>query len=114
MSAPTIYDADIEGARATALAHRRIELQSPADLTYLISNVSRAARAKIDKHLPPDAAPESGEDTLRTRVEALVEDYIQTTFDGAKDGMSVSGMGMEEMEEQLTSVGEGEGEFSRL
>ena len=56
------------GERATENAHRRIELQSPQALTYLIANVSRAARTKIDTHLPPDAAPE-GEDAMRKRVE---------------------------------------------
>ncbi|KAK5295726.1 hypothetical protein LTR16_000709, partial [Cryomyces antarcticus] len=53
-------------------AHRKIELQSPSDLSYLVQNVSRAARQKIDLHLPPSAAPE-GEDALRRRVEELVE-----------------------------------------
>ncbi|KAI6893036.1 hypothetical protein KC318_g17474 [Hortaea werneckii] len=62
-----------QGQRATEAAHRKIELQSPADLTYLIANVSRAAREKIDKHLPPDAASE-GEDAMRKRVEQLVEE----------------------------------------
>lgn len=107
----TIFETDIEGARATASAHRKIELQAPADLTYLIANVSRAARAKIDTHLPPDAAPESGEDALRRRVEVLVEEYIRKTFEGAKEGISVNGMGVGEMEEVLARVGEGEGEF---
>jgi hypothetical protein len=109
----TIFESDtLEGTRATASAHRKIELQSPADLTYLIANVSRAARAKIDTHLPPDAAPESGEDALRRRVEVLVEEYIRKTFEGAKEGISVNGMGVGEMEEVLKRVGEGEGEFS--
>ena len=107
----TIYESDtLEGARATASAHRKIELQSPADLSYLIANVSRAARAKIDTHLPPDAAPESGEDALRRRVEVLVEEYIRKTIEGAKEGISVNGMGVGEMEEVLKRVGEGEGE----
>ena len=91
----TIYESDtLEGTRATAFAHRKIELQSPADLSYLIANVSRAARAKIDTHLPPDAAPESGEDALRRRVEVLVEEYIRKTFEGAKEGISVNGLGV--------------------
>ncbi|KAK5714533.1 hypothetical protein LTR15_010715 [Elasticomyces elasticus] len=64
-----------EGQRATETAHRKIELQSPADLTYLIANVARAAREKLDKHLPPDAAPE-GEDAMRKRVEELVDDIL--------------------------------------
>jgi kinetochor protein Mis14/NSL1 len=114
MAAPTIYDLDtLAGPRATASAHRKVELQAPADLAYLIANVSRAARAKIDTHLPPDAAPESGEDALRRRVEALVEEYIRKTFEGAKEGMEINGMGAGEMEEVLKRVGEGEGEFCR-
>lgn len=48
--------------------HRKIELQSPDDLQYLISNVRRAANENIDKDLPPI----EGEDKMRTRVEELV------------------------------------------
>lgn len=62
-----------DGVRATESAHRKIELQSPADLTYLIANVTKAAREKLDQHLPPDAVPE-GEDAMRKRVEQLVDD----------------------------------------
>jgi kinetochor protein Mis14/NSL1 len=53
--------------------HRKIELQSPDDLTFLMDNVSRLARDRIDLHLPPSAAPE-GEDALRRRVEELVQE----------------------------------------
>ena len=52
---------------------RKVELQAPADLTYLEANVKHAARLKIDKALPPSAAPE-GEDKLRRRVEELVDE----------------------------------------
>lgn len=71
-----IYETDApqHGERATETTHRKIELQSPADLTYLIANVSRAAREKIDKHLPPDAAPEGKEDAMRRKVEVLVDE----------------------------------------
>lgn len=63
------------GARATETAHRKIELQAPADLTYLINNVSKAAEEKLDKHLPPDAVEkEKGEDEMRKRVRGLVEE----------------------------------------
>ena len=61
------------GQRATESAHRKIELQSPLDLQYLIANVQRAAREKLDRHLPPDAAPQ-GEDAMRKRVEELVDE----------------------------------------
>ena len=51
-----------------AESQRRIELQSPDDLQYLVSNVRRAANEKIDKDLPPI----EGEDKMRERVEELV------------------------------------------
>ncbi|RMZ07933.1 hypothetical protein D0860_04878 [Hortaea werneckii] len=103
-----------QGQRATEAAHRKIELQSPADLTYLIANVSRAAREKIDKHLPPDAAPE-GEDAMRKRVEQLVEEvnrlrqYIRNTFNAAKNSMSINGMDSRELDAELAKAQEGEG-----
>ena len=50
--------------------HRKIELQAPEDLQYLISNVRRAANERIDKDLPPI----EGEDPIRRRVEELVHD----------------------------------------
>ena len=50
--------------------HRKIELQSPEDLQYLVSNIRRAANEKIDKDLPPI----EGEDKMRRRVEELVHD----------------------------------------
>jgi hypothetical protein len=48
--------------------HRKIELQSPDDLQYLVSNIRRAANEKIGKDLPPI----EGEDKMRERVEELV------------------------------------------
>ncbi|KXL47782.1 hypothetical protein M433DRAFT_60365 [Acidomyces richmondensis BFW] len=95
------------GERATETAHRKVELQSPADLTYLIANVSRAAREKLDRHLPPDAVPE-GEDAMRKRVEQLVDDYIKNTFNAAKHSMSINGMDSREMDAELAKAQEGE------
>lgn len=63
-----------EEESGTERAHRKVELQSPADLAFLIANVQRAARQKIDTHFPPDAAPEGGEDAMRRRVEELVDE----------------------------------------
>lgn len=59
-------------------AHRKIELQSPEDLTFLINNVRRAAEEHINAAFPPvddgqdDAA--AGGDELRVRIEKLVAD----------------------------------------
>lgn len=61
-----------QGDRATENAHRKVELQSPADLSYLIANVQRAAREKLDRSFPPDATPDA-EDATRRRMEELID-----------------------------------------
>lgn len=91
--------------------HRRIELQSPADLLYLRSNASRAARQKIDLHFPPSAAPELGEDAMRKRVEELVDEYLAKTFRMAGQSVEVNGLEAAELEGLGGKEGEGEGEF---
>jgi kinetochor protein Mis14/NSL1 len=56
-------------------AHRKIELQSPEDLTYLVDNVRRAAADSINAAFPPVDHPLDGqEDELRNRIEQLVND----------------------------------------
>lgn len=58
----------------TTSAHRKIELQTPDDLSYLIANVRRAARERIDEAFPPVNRDDGGDDELRVRIEALVEE----------------------------------------
>lgn len=55
--------------------HRKIDLQSPSDLTYLLNNIKAAARQKIDLAIPPSAAPE-GEDAYRSKVDELVQEVM--------------------------------------
>ena len=57
--------------------HRKIDLQSPSDLTYLHENIKQAAREKIDLAIPPSAAP-AGEDAYRSKVEQLVNEVCST------------------------------------
>lgn len=81
--------------------HRRIELQSPADLTYLMNNVARAARAKIDLHLPLEAALREGEmgvDEMRRTVEMEVQKWVDGVFEGAKGGININGVEAEHIE----------------
>ncbi|POS87712.1 hypothetical protein EPUL_000647 [Erysiphe pulchra] len=52
---------------------RKIELQSSDDLQFLVSNIRRAARGKIDEDLPPL----EGEDTIRKQVERIVSQTRQ-------------------------------------
>ncbi|KAI9843085.1 MAG: hypothetical protein M1837_006630 [Sclerophora amabilis] len=78
---------------APIVSHRKIELQSPDDLRYLLDNASRAARTKIDLNFPPSAAPPDGEeDGLRRRVEELVLEYVQSTFTLAAQSITVNGL----------------------
>ncbi|KAF2760073.1 hypothetical protein EJ05DRAFT_536258 [Pseudovirgaria hyperparasitica] len=70
--------------------HRRIELQTPSDLTYLEEYAKRVARDKIDLNFPPAAAV--GEDAMRKKVEELVGQYLSRTFAEARKNMSINGM----------------------
>ena len=49
---------------------RKIELQTNEDLSYLISNVRRAATARLNEAFPVV----EGEDELREHIEALVNE----------------------------------------
>ena len=55
--------------------HRKIDLQSPLDLTYLLNNIKTAAQQKLDLAIPSSAAPE-GEDLYRSKVEDLVQEVM--------------------------------------
>lgn len=55
-------------------ANRKIELQSPEDLTFLINNVRRAAAEHIGAAFPPVEGDDVEEDELRIRIEHLVND----------------------------------------
>lgn len=67
---------------------RKIELQSPADFTYLYGNTIALSRQKLDLHLPPSATVNGnnnnnggdgdGEepDPMRERVRELVDEVF--------------------------------------
>ncbi|SPO04435.1 uncharacterized protein DNG_07120 [Cephalotrichum gorgonifer] len=73
-------------------AHRKIELQSPEDLAYLITNIRGAARSRIDEAFPPVNRDDGEDDELRLRIEALVEEYITKTFTLASPNIAINGM----------------------
>ncbi|KAK7935859.1 hypothetical protein PG985_001354 [Apiospora marii] len=76
---------------AVSAHQRKIELQSPEDLAFLLANVRRAAAARIDEAFPPVEGAQ-GEDELRTRIEQLINEYIQKTFELAAPNLSINGM----------------------
>lgn len=55
--------------------HRKIELQSTADLAYLYTNTVALSRQKLDLHFPPSA---NDADPMKERVRELV-DEVRTT-----------------------------------
>ncbi|KAK5661741.1 hypothetical protein OQA88_9842 [Cercophora sp. LCS_1] len=73
-------------------AQRKIELQSHEDLSYLIANVRRAAADSINAAFPPVEGTDGQEDELRTRIEQMVDDYINQTFTLASPNLSINGM----------------------
>lgn len=54
--------------------YRKIELQSPADFTYLYGNTVALSRQKLDLSLPPSATNDDTPDPMRERVQELVDD----------------------------------------
>ncbi|KAI1427642.1 hypothetical protein F5Y12DRAFT_144231 [Xylaria sp. FL1777] len=69
---------------------RKIELQVPEDLAYLVANVRRAAAARIDEAFPP--VDDSTEDELRTQIEEYVNEYILKTFSLAAPNLTINGL----------------------
>lgn len=51
-----------------------ISLDSQKDVQFLKSNISLATRDKLDTHLPPSAVPNIHSDTLRKRVEEMLDE----------------------------------------
>ncbi|UNI17821.1 hypothetical protein JDV02_004139 [Purpureocillium takamizusanense] len=75
-----------------AQVQRKIELQAPEDLAYLLANVRRAAADRIDEAFPPVEGADRGEDRLRNQIEALVNEYIDKTFSLAAPNLSINGL----------------------
>ncbi|KAI4187577.1 MAG: hypothetical protein L6R41_002722 [Letrouitia leprolyta] len=72
--------------------HRKIDLQSPADLTYLYTNIKLSAQEKLDLAIPASAIPANEPDTFRPQVQQLVQDYIAQTLTLALPSLAVNGL----------------------
>ncbi|KAI4941625.1 hypothetical protein J4E91_010656 [Alternaria rosae] len=76
-------------------SHRKIELQSPSDLTFLTSQIRTAARQKLDLHLPPVPSSDTNGDApdeLRRSVEDLVETFVAKVLQGIRHNVSINGI----------------------
>lgn len=71
--------------------HRKIELQSPADLGYLTSQLRTLARAKIDQAFPPQPDTTSP-DELRAQVESMVDAFVAQILSGMRHNISINGV----------------------
>lgn len=71
--------------------HRKIELQSTADLAYLYTNTLNLSHQKLDLHFPPSANNDS-DDPMKARVRHLVDDFITKTFASAIPSISINGI----------------------
>ncbi|KAF2639930.1 hypothetical protein P280DRAFT_469672 [Massarina eburnea CBS 473.64] len=71
--------------------HRKIELQSPADLSYLATKIRTAARKKLDLHLPTQSHTNEP-DELRRHVESLVDTFVAQVLVGMKHNISINGI----------------------
>ncbi|KAJ9297793.1 hypothetical protein DTO271G3_4014 [Paecilomyces variotii] len=71
--------------------YRKIELQSPADLSYLYTNTLALSRRKLDLHLPPSASG-NDPDPMRERVRELVDEFINRTFTTASASIEINGL----------------------
>ncbi|KGO70387.1 Kinetochore Mis14 [Penicillium italicum] len=72
--------------------YRKVELQSPADFTYLYANTVALSRRKLDLYFPPSATDNDTPDPMRERVRELIDEYINKTFDSASASISINGI----------------------
>ena len=72
---PELPTQTMDSESVVSQVQRKIELQSPEDLTYLITNVRNAAAARLNEAFPHVEGHE-GEDDLRNQIEALVNEVF--------------------------------------
>ncbi|KAI4223339.1 MAG: hypothetical protein L6R36_005488 [Xanthoria steineri] len=73
--------------------HRKIDLQSPADLTYLHTNIKHTAQQKLDLAIPASATPANEpDDSFRPRVQQLLSEYITQTLTLALPSLAINGL----------------------
>lgn len=75
---------------------RKIELQEPEDLIYLIQNVRAEATAQLNEAFPPVEDQDGRGDELRLRIEKEVHEYINRTFHLALPNLTINGLDIEE------------------
>ncbi|KAI4165115.1 MAG: hypothetical protein LQ342_001392 [Letrouitia transgressa] len=72
--------------------HRKIDLQSPADLAYLHANIRSAAQQKLDLAIPTPATATADDAAFRARVQQLVHEFIAQTLTLALPSLAINGL----------------------
>ncbi|KAL8862570.1 MAG: hypothetical protein Q9178_001068 [Gyalolechia marmorata] len=75
--------------------HRKIDLQSPADLNYLHTNIKHSAQQKLDLAIPTSANPTNEPDSFRPQVQQLIQEYITQTLTLALPSLAINGLDAE-------------------
>ena len=95
-------------------SHRKIELQSPSDLSYLTSQIRTTARQKLDLHLPPVTSSTAEPDDLRRSVEDLVDAFVAQVLRGMRQNISINGIdvvnAVDDSDSAMQGIVGGEGE----
>ncbi|KAH7115163.1 hypothetical protein B0J11DRAFT_540005 [Dendryphion nanum] len=89
--------------------HRKIELQSPADLVYLQNQIRALALQKLNLHLPAvpnDSAAAPEPDELRHKTEDLVNAFVAQVLEGMRQNISINGNDVVDSEQEGGAVGQ--------
>ncbi len=89
-------------------SHRKIELQSPSDLTYLTTQIRTAARQKLDLHLPSVPSDTDAPDDLRRQTEVLVDGFVAQVLAGMRANISINGLDIVAAQPRSAGFGEGD------
>lgn len=90
--------------------HRKIELQSPSDLTHLTSLIRAAALSKLDLHLPAQPSDSGSADDLRAQTAVLVDAFVASVLGGMRSNISINGLEVVAAARGGGFAGAGEGE----
>jgi kinetochor protein Mis14/NSL1 len=71
-------------------SYRKIELQSPTDLSFLQSLATSASHTKLNTAFPTSST--SPDDALRSHVASLMDDFLARTYAGVRANVTANGV----------------------
>jgi kinetochor protein Mis14/NSL1 len=80
---------------------RKIDLQSPSDLTHLLTVARNASDSRLAAAFPVSASDdENNPDSMRAQVAALLETFLEDTYAGIRQNVCVNGVAADGSGEQ--------------